>query len=88
MLGRLLARLLFAGKLNPVQVIQLDPDSRYLAVVSLPDRLSMAAFERFQVQHKAVFDPFFGENKCSLVIVEGGAKLDFYQFKEKTDGRD
>lgn len=88
MIGRFLLRLLFASKLNPLQVLQLDPDSRYLVVVSLKDKLSMEAIARMQVSLGERFSQFFEGNVFGIVILEDGAEMNFYQFKEtKSDGR-
>lgn len=86
MIGRFFLKLLFASKLNPVQVFHVEPESRYLAVVNLPERLSQETTQRLQAQYKYFLDHFFGENRCGLIIIEGDATLNFFQFcKEKSD---
>jgi hypothetical protein len=72
--------------LEPLRTIEFNPDSRYLMVARVRERLSAEVSARIFARLKYALSQLLGEIKFSVVVLDGDIELDFYQFKERTDG--
>ena len=70
--------------LEPLQVIEFDPESRYLVVVQAKEKLPDEAIVRIRTVLHRRLKELLGQIKFDLVVMDGGLELNFYQFKEKS----